>query len=128
VLAKKGESFSLVNIKEAKIDFTVFEKGSVVFSLSSDEKVLSEKTAQKAKECFNYYFTEKELGKIVIHGSKEDMEESKKFFGKKAEFRENFSGISIPKKKEFSSITNKKSNYASLLGVSLRGAKKNLYD
>jgi len=46
-------------------------------------------------------------------------------FGEKVYFKNSSFNLLIPEKKEFSNISNKLSNYASVLGIALRGAGNN---
>ena len=128
-LAEDKESFFLVDIKKDKINFSFFKKGFVRFSVSSCKEGLPKSIVDKAKEYLDYYPSKEEIEKIVVSGSKDDLKEVEKYFiesfGKKVYFKNSSFNLLIPEKKEFSNISNKLSNYASVLGIALRGVGNN---
>jgi len=128
-LAENKESFFLIDIKKEKINFSFFKKGFVRFSVSSYKETLSKSIVDKAKEYLDYYPSKNEIEKMLVSGSKDDLREVKKYFlesfGEKVYFKNSSFNLLIPEKKEFSNISNKLSNYASVLGIALRGAGNN---
>jgi type IV pilus assembly protein PilM len=129
ILKKEKAPFFLVDIKEDKINFSVFKKGLVVFSLSSDKNILSDKIIQKAQDCLNYYPDKEEIKNVIVSGSEDDLKKIKTSFlevFKGAEFKTWPRNIFISKRKDFSLLS--KRNINSLLGIALRGWSKEFYD